>query len=239
MLVLLDIRASDKIRASLSDAGFEILLVPENKRLDAPVSAHPDMRIFVLGRKVFISGEERAELSEIAQSLEEIGYEIIYSKVSLSKKYPADIAFNCFAVGKYLFGNLPHIAPEILEEARKEGYTPIHTNQGYAKCSTVIVDDNSIITADPSIYTAATGVGIDALFINNPEGAVKLCGYSCGFIGGASGVFEDTVYFCGDISNHPASDAIISFCQRKNKAPLSLSKEELYDLGSLLFFKKI
>ena len=239
MLVLLDIRASDEIRASLASLGFEILSVPENKRLDAPVSAHPDMRLFALGRKIFISGEEREELSEITHKLEELGYEIVYSKVSLSKKYPADIAFNCFAVGKYLFGNLPHLASEILEAAKDEGYIPVHVNQGYAKCSTVIVDDNSIITTDPSIYTAAKGVGMDALFVENPEGAIKLCGYSCGFIGGAAGVCDDRIYFCGDISKHPSAEAIISFCQRKNKAPLSLSKEELYDLGSLLFFKKI
>jgi hypothetical protein len=238
MLVLLDVRASDEIRENLLALGFDVLSVPKNSRLDEPVSAHPDMRFFTLGNKIFISNEEKDELSYITSKLEALEYEIIYSSVSISKKYPADIAFNCFTVGKYLFGNLPYLAPEILEEAKRQGYTLISVKQGYSKCSTLIVDDNSIITADPSIYTSAVSAGLDALFINNPDGAIKLCGYSCGFIGGASGVFDNTVYFCGDISKHPAADAIISFCESKNKAPLSLSKEELYDLGSLLFFKK-
>ena len=233
MIVLLDIRASEKTRAKLSSLGFEVLSVPENSRLESAVSAHPDMRFFALGNKIFISKEEKNELSHITNRLVSLGYEIIYSSVSISKKYPDDIAFNCFTVGKYLFGNIPYLAPEILKYAKAEGYTPVCVKQGYSKCSTLIVDESSIVTADPSIYRAATNVGVDTLFINNPEGAIKLHGYSCGFIGGASGVF------CGDISKHPSSDAITAFCKHKKKAPLSLSEEELCDLGSLLFFKKI
>ena len=239
MMVLLDIRASEKIRASLERCGFEVLSIPENCRLDTAVSAHPDMRLFALGNKIFISREEKDELSQITDRLEAFGYETVFCSASISAKYPADIAFNCFSVGKYLFGNLPCLAPEILKYAEAEGYTPICVKQGYSKCSTLIVDKNSIITADHSIYSAATKVGIDVLLISNPEGAIKLQGYSCGFIGGASGEFDDKIYFCGDISKHPDAEAITAFCKNKNKALLSLSDEELYDLGSLLFFKKI
>lgn len=236
MVALLDIRTPEEIKNNLSALGFELLFVPESKRLDKPVSAHPDMRFFALGKKIFISENEKTELACITERLEDLGYETALSSAALSKKYPHDIAFNCFTVGKYLFGNLPFLAPEILEEAKKEGYTLVSVKQGYSKCSTVIVNENSIITADPSIYTAAAKAGIDTLFINNPEGAINLSGYSCGFIGGASGVFGDTVYFCGNIDLHPSEKAIKDFCERKNKAVLSLSKEPLYDLGSILFF---
>ena len=93
-----------------------------------------------------------------------------------------------------------------------------------------------MITADPSIYSAALNAGLDALFINNPDGAIRLDGYSCGFIGGASGVCKNTVYFSGDISLHPNGKAIRDFCQKHKKAVLSLSKEPLCDIGSILFF---
>lgn len=235
MIAIIDSRTPENIRSSLSSLGYELLPMPKSSRLAEPVSAHPDMRIFILGKKVFLSSEEKEELFFITDRLESAGYEIIYSSVSLSERYPNNIAFNCFTVGSFLFGKLQNLAPEILEEAKKQGYTPISVNQGYAKCSTLIVDEGSIITADPSIYTAATKVGIDALFINNPENAIMLHGYSCGFIGGASGATADTIYFCGNIELHPDKDDIRAFCEKRQKAVVSLGDQRLLDIGSILF----
>lgn len=235
MIAIIDSRTPEDIRSSLSSFGFELLPMPKSDRLAEPVSAHPDMRIFILGKKVFLSSEEKDELSFITDKLEASGYEIIYSSVSLFEKYPNNIAFNCFTVGQFLFGKLQNLAPEILDEAKNQGYTPISVNQGYAKCSTLIVDENSIITTDPSIYTAVTKVGIEALFINNPETAIMLHGYSCGFIGGASGANADTVYFCGDIGLHPDGIRIREFCEKHKKTVVSLGDQRLLDIGSILF----
>ena len=235
MIAIIDSRTPDDIRSSLSSFGYELLLMPESSRLAKPVAAHPDMRIFILGKKVFLSGEEKEALSFITDKLKKSGYEIVYSSVSLSEKYPHNIAFNCFTVGKFLFGKLQALAPEISEEAKAQGHTPVSVHQGYSKCSTLIVDENSIITADPSIYTAATSVGIDALFINNPENAIMLHGYSCGFIGGASGATADTIYFCGNIDLHPDKDNIRAFCEKHQKAVVSLGDQRLLDIGSILF----
>ena len=64
---------------------------------------------------------------------------------------------------------------------------------------------------------------------------MRLDGYDTGFIGGASGADDDAVYFCGDVSHHPDADAIKAFCQKHGKECVSLSDEELTDVGTLFF----
>ena len=67
------------------------------------------------------------------------------------------------------------------------------------------------------------------------KGAVKLAGYSYGFIGGASGkISSDTVAFCGDIDTHPDSDAIRAFLSKYGIKALSLDDNSLYDIGSII-----
>ena len=123
MLVLLDVRASDEIRENLLALGFDVLSVPKNSRLDEPVAAHPDMRFFTLGNKIFISKEEKDELSYVTAKLEALGYEIIYSSVSLSKKYPADIAFNCYR-GQLSFRKPSLPCPRNIGGSKKAGLYP-------------------------------------------------------------------------------------------------------------------
>ena len=56
-----------------------------------------------------------------------------------------------------------------------------------------------------------------------------------GFIGGCSGLISnDTIVFFGNIEKHPDYDKIKVFVNSKNKTILSLSNENLLDLGSLI-----
>ena len=235
MIAILDTRTPQNIRLSLEKHGYELLFIPKNPRLDEPVSAHPDMRLFILGKKVFISQEEKDELSSVTERLSREGYEIIPCSVSLSKKYPNDIAFNCVRVGNCLFGNLKHIVPEILQAAKDEGLSLISVKQGYTKCSTVIVSDNAVITADCSIGKACIQNGIDVLLISSADGDILLHGYSRGFIGGASGTCGDKIYFCGDLDSHPDEKSIREFCKKHKKTAVSLGERRLVDIGSILF----
>ena len=118
MIAIIDSRTPEDICSSLSSFGYDLLMMPKCNRLAEPVSAHPDMRLFILGKKVFLSGNEKEELSFITDSLKKAGYEIIYSSATLSEKYPDNIAFNCFTAGRFLFGKLQNLAPEILDEAK-------------------------------------------------------------------------------------------------------------------------
>ena len=235
MIAIIDIRTPKEICRSLEALGAELLFVPKDPNLSEPVSAHADMRLFILGKKLFISENAKNELSHISERLSQEGFETVLSSSVPTEKYPHDIAFNCIAVGNILLGNLKHTAPEILEEANRLGMSALSAKQGYTKCSTVVLDDKAVITADSSIYDVCISQGIDCLLIENRESDVSLAPYPYGFLGGASGVLGDTVYFCGNVELHSQYKKIKAFCQSKGKAVLSLGTERLSDIGSIFF----
>lgn len=78
--------------------------------------------------------------------------------------------------------------------------------QGYSKCLTCIVDDDSIINSDEGIYKAVREYDIDCLLIKSKN----------------IDLFELDYEF------------IKKFIKLKNKEIVSLSKERLLDLGSII-----
>ena len=122
---------------------------------------------------------------------------------------------------------------ELIDLFRAKGFGILHTNQRYTACSTAIVAENALITADESIYRLCLSSGIDALKIS--EGHIDLEGYSHGFIGGCCGLIsKDTLAFSGDISMHPDYPDMKAFAASYGVSLLSLSDSPLYDIGGIL-----
>ncbi len=229
MIAIIDKRMPKKAKAKLSEH-FKIIELPPSQHLDTRVASHPDMLMFYLNGKLFIN---RDYLSATGNLLRIKGVEIIECDGSLSHDYPNDIAFNCFVSNNALFGNTRHTANEIISFANKCGLEQKPVKQGYAKCSTVVLGDDGIITADQTIYKAYTENSGNALLIS-PSG-IALDGYDCGFIGGASGVYNKEIFFCGDVSLHPDYEMILDFTKRLGYKITSLSDEPLYDVGTIFF----
>lgn len=104
--------------------------------------------------------------------------------------------------------------------------------QGYSKCSTCVVSQNAIITADTGIYKAAESNGIEVLCINND--GIHLRSGRIGFIGGVSGLIDKgTLAFNGDINRHSDSNIIKDFCKNKNVEIVCLKDGELEDIGTI------
>ena len=74
--------------------------------------------------------------------------------------------------------------------------------------------------------------GVNVTLISN--GGISLPPYDYGFIGGASGVIGKNVFFFGDISKHPDCKKICSAIENAGYTPVSLSDEELTDLGGII-----
>ena len=227
--VITDNRIDKKCATSLMERGFELIKLPCFPALQKPVSAHPDMLLFLGEGRIAchkdyfsIAQNEISKISEITKA------EIMLSCETIDSEYPKDVLFNAAAVGNNLICRLDAVSEKI-----KTGYEIINVRQGYAKCSTCVVSDKAIITADSSIANAAEKNGIDVLLVSS--NGVRLDGYDCGFIGGASGSDKDNVYFCGNVDLHPDGERIKEFCQKQGKTAVSLSDEPLYDYGTLIF----
>ncbi|MBE6592742.1 MAG: hypothetical protein E7642_01965 [Ruminococcaceae bacterium] len=236
-LVLIGEDAPSSALKALAQKGFEVFLLKRDPRLALPVSSHADMLLFCTDGKLFLTKEYADSFPQLTDILCEYGYEIHLSHNSPKNEYPHDILFNIALIKKEVFGNIPYIDSSVKSYLSKSGYTLRSVKQGYAKCSSAIIGDKALITADKTIETAARALGIDVLRISNSS-AIRLNGYDHGFIGGACGYFDGTLYFCGDITLHPEYQAISDFCKRHSTVLCSLSNEPLYDVGSIFFLEK-
>lgn len=227
-----DCRITDRLSVSLSAYADTLIKLPPFSRFSPPVASHPDMLIFEHSGYIYTWEEYFYEAKSTFDKLSCLDFEIKFIKESASANYPCDVRLNAARVGKHLIANKKHVSSSLAEL----GFELLHTNQGYAKCSTVTVSENAIITADESVYRAASLATIDALKVRS--GHVRLDGYDTGFIGGATAVSEKHVFFCGSIHSHPDADSIIAFCRKHNKSAVSLTNDSLYDYGTVMLLKK-
>ncbi len=225
--LIVDCRIGQDSQNALINLGYELIRIPESAKFEAAVCAHADMFCAKVKDKWFV---------DIT-----VAHMFDYSeKVAINRatadgqafKYPKDVGFNCAVVGNNLICNVKFTIPQIISYANEQNMNILNVSQGYAKCSTCIVDNNSIITEDESIAKTAGENGIDVLLIK--KGFVKLFGYDYGFIGGASGLIENNLLaFNGDIKKHPSYDDISKFCSDRNVKIVCLCHDELYDVGSI------
>ena len=228
-IALIDNRMDEKCKSALRDCGFSPLPMPSNKNLSFPVSSHPDMLLFVYENTLFTSRDYYDENTELFSYIcSNAHYNIEILEHSPGKSYPNDSVFNCLSFGKHRFGNKKCIPEKIQAVADF-----VHVNQGYSSCSSVSIPNVGIITADRSISDATQKVGIPVCMIM--PGHIHLSPYQYGFIGGASGVFGNTVYFTGNINNHPSYRDISDFASEHNVCIVSLSNAPLYDYGKIIF----
>lgn len=206
--------ADKKIIGYLSTYGCRLQTVPSGGRTYPAVDAHPDIYFCKMGvtrHPHIFKGDPR-----------EIG-----------AAYPDNIGFNAVCLDRYFIHNLKYTSPSLLHHAKSLGLECISVKQGYTKCSCVVVDGNSIITADSGIIRAIKKYpDVDVLPIS--QGFVRLEGFAYGFLGGASGRVGNEIIFNGDLSKHPDFEAIRQFIESRGLTVKYFPEYPLTDIGSIL-----
>ncbi len=187
--------------------------------LPMPLGAHPDMLAVTVGNVTFSAGET-AKVLGCTDTGEAFG-----------KAYPKDVLFNGFTLGNRLFCNKKSFSKVVQAYALACGMEIVDVRQGYAKCSTLVLGDKQIITADRGIAKAAEPF-CEVLCIR--EGGITLAPYAYGFIGGASFILENTVYFFGNIDTHTDAASIRACIEKNGYRAVSLSDEPLCDCGGAI-----
>lgn len=204
--------------------GYGCVRLPGFEALDVPVCSHPDMLFSYLpDRKMLCDG---AYYQKNKALLDGIGAALLLSERTLKKEYPNDVLFDALWFDGCVYGRIDALAPEIISLAKKT----VNVKQGYALCST-LVTDKCAITADEGIFEALKKNRVDVLKIN-AEG-VRLKGYGCGFIGGASAFdpCSNTVVFFGNVTEHSSYNEIVRFLSEYGHTVCFDGSYPLTDLG--------
>ena len=214
-----------QVISALKDSDIIPLTVSSCENILHPLRNHTDMLFSYLGNGNFAVETGQTTLTN---KLRKLGFHCICDNIELKPEYPFDILLNSCIIGEYLICKTDY-TPQFMKNSR----TVINVKQGYAKCSCIPVNYNSLITDDSSIFNAAIKHGLDCLLIK--KGFVRLDGFDTGFIGGSCGkLSNDILAFCGDITTHPDYSQINSFLRERNVYPYPLFGGELIDIGSII-----
>ena len=147
---------------------------------------------------------------------------------------PEDCRLNAADIGDYIICNKKAVDQEIIEYAADKEKTIIDVAQGYSNCSVAVIDRNTFITDDPSIYHKIFRISdIKALLVS--KGSVKLKGLNYGFIGGCTGLIGPRhLLFNGDIEKHKDHRYIIDFLRENDIMFTDIKDKELTDIGGII-----
>lgn len=227
-------RISEDCKRALTKIGFSVILCPSDPSLPAPISHHPDTLMAVLDGALFCPKEYYLKNTDFFRAL---SYPALYPlEEGYGASYPNDCAYNLLTIGKKAFYHPAALAPSLAEAVTARGYSAVPTRQGYTACTVCALGGSHAITADAGMAKKLSARGISVLKIES--GSILLPPYEYGFIGGACGVYKETVYFLGDITAHPSYAAIKAFADSIGFALCSLSDETLCDLGGILFLEQ-
>ena len=219
----------EKLEKPLLSNEFDVFWLPNNSKIDKRLSGHTDLSVFYYKNTVILADYLREDI--LVKKLTNIGYNVIISDIEQSDKYPGDINLCAAVVDDKLLHCIKHTDPAI----SALGLKYCNVNQGYARCSSLVIK-NSIITSDKGIARAAAENGIEHLLID--DDGIILDGFDKGFIGGASFVAEETVYFTGDILKHKSGQIIVDFITHKQYTICCLTNEQLFDIGGAVVLNR-
>jgi hypothetical protein len=219
--------ATEEMLAGLVRLGIEPLVIPRTGLVHGPISGHPDLQLFIHGNKAFC---HPALAPDFLWKLNRHA-EVIVCATRLSAAYPGDVPYNVACTGSHAFHHPAAIDTTVRDHLAERGVALCGVSQGYAKCSTCIVGERAVITADASIHQAASSNGLDSLLI--APGSIELPGYGYGFIGGATGTAGDMVLITGSLTHHPDYEAMADFVGRHGKRIAPLSRLKAVDLGTI------
>jgi ribosomal protein S8 len=219
---------------ALNKLGISTFLIERNLNLEESICSHPDCVIFHLNQNLLVDSSISESIVNLLTSKSVVkNYRIISIGEMAHSPYPYDIRLNCKRINNKIICNTKYISENLRRLALEYDFELIHVNQGYAACSTVVVNDSAIITDDESIHNSVIKYGIDSLLIS--KGSVQLKNHNYGFIGGACGMIDRNLLgFYGNIEQHKDANEIIKFLNKYDTQYLNLINGPLTDVGGII-----
>lgn len=225
----------ETMQTKLRDDGWQPVPVPWCNAVHPALGGHPDLQLCVVDEREVVVYPDMPD--SFLRVLHTIFDRVVIGNTRMKPDYPHDIPYNGATAGSTFFHRIDRTDPVLMKRITLAGLDIAHVNQGYTGCSTLVIADDALITADEGIADEAIGLDFDVLRIS--PGHINLPGMNYGFIGGTAGWDKDqTVYFSGTVNEHPDAQALCDFLKNHSRTAVFLSDTALTDYGSLIFVPK-
>lgn len=228
-MIICDKRLPYPARQRLSTLDFLIEL--STKYITYPaISGHPDIFCCKVDDVVVVSPALPKQYCDLLKQQNVVWK---FGTQPNTSTYPASAIYNAVVTETLFIHNLQITDPAIKELLgnRKQ----IHVNQGYTRCNLLPLPDECFITSDMAIHKALNKEGFEVLYVN-PTG-ILLEGFPNGFIGGACGVRDRTVYIAGSLKAYKEGQKMMDFFLHHSIIWVELYDGPLIDGGSILFLQ--
>jgi hypothetical protein len=216
-------------KTRLSKDGFIVYDIPPCRDVDNRIALHPDIQLCITGSTVYCHPHIDASFADVLSK----DITVYQCTKKLSSLYPDDCAYNIACIGQHAFYKKEIIPHEIELAFNTQNIIQVHIAQGYARCSIIPIDDQTIATEDEGIIEAARSAGLTVIQL--ASGFIPLKGFQKGFAGGAFGLFNKTLYCTGTLPDHKDYHILRNEVSARGIVLTELCAAPAEDFGSLLF----
>ncbi len=227
MLIIVDKKIPVEAKKNLSAYGNLLELETEGIVYPA-ISGHPDIFFCKTPQTLIVSPSLPEKYLKI---IEDEHVQFILGNQASSIKHPASVYYNAAVSDHYLVHRLEYTDPVILQNCHTLKKIPV--KQAYTRCNLLLLKNDHYITSDPGIHKNLHRSGLDGIFVS-PAGII-LPGFPNGFIGGAMGLVDDTIFVTGSIKYFYEGSVVRKFLEDLDYRIVELYSGPLFDGGGILF----
>jgi hypothetical protein len=227
MLIIADKKIPAEAKEKLSAYGTLLELETEGIVYPA-ISGHSDI-FFCKTPQTLIVSPSLPE--KYIHKLQEQQVQFIPGNQASSIQHPASVYYNAAVNNRYLVHRLEFTDPVVLQHCHTLKKIPV--KQGYTRCNLLLLKNDHYITSDAGIHKNLARAGLNGIFVA-PTGII-LPGFPNGFIGGAMGLVDDTIFVIGSLIHYDEGNDVRKFLEDLDYTIVELYDGPLFDAGGILF----
>jgi len=228
MFAIVDARAPQKAIDTLKDYASDILLFNSKDITYNSISGHPDIFIYQDTNELIIAPNSPKILFDFFHS-QNIRYKMGTTPIGTTSS--DSVFYNCLSSGKYFFHKRNHSDDRIIQAVKNN--IKIFLPQAYTRCSMIPIDANNYVTSDKGIEKVLINKGFNTFYFSPDK--IQIQDHKNGFIGGTCGMYNDKIFFLGNILFHKDGEQLQKFLNNLNVEIVTLNDDYLYDGGSIIF----
>ena len=228
MLIIVDYRISKPALLELEKMGSVVLF--RSEKLQGPLEGHADVCMFHNGSETILAPDVP---EYIQKELRKHGIPFSTGERPSGSSHPDTATYNAAGSKGLLIHNTRFTEPKIRSLYPTENI--VNVKQGYSRCSTLILNDDAIITSDEGIAAALQRNRKNVLLVKSKN--ITLPGLPYGLFGGCCGGIRNTIFMAGSLSFLEDGEIIRAFIENAGFQLVELQPTIPQDVGGIFIFE--